>query len=98
MEQHAEKLSSLIGKDVTYVDDIYGRNVRQSVKEMGIGDVVLLENVRFSSEEMLTAPVEDLTGRRISSRNCPCFAICTSTTHLAQLTAPKRQSWLFRAP
>jgi len=47
MEQHAEKLSSLIGKDVTYVDDIYGRNVRQSVKEMGIGDVVLLENVRF---------------------------------------------------
>ena len=61
MEQHAEKLSSLIGKDVTYVDDIYGRNVRQSVKEMGIGDVVLLENVRFSSEEMLTAPVEDLT-------------------------------------
>ena len=30
MEQHGEKLSSLLGKDVTYVDDIYGHNVRQS--------------------------------------------------------------------
>jgi phosphoglycerate kinase len=60
MERHGEKLSSLLGKDVTYVDDIYGHNVRQSIQEMKTGDVVLLENVRFSSEEMLKAPVEDL--------------------------------------
>lgn len=60
MEQHGEKLSSLLGKDVTYVDDIYGHNVRQSIQEMEIGDITLLENVRFSSEEMLKAPVEDL--------------------------------------
>ncbi|MGZ8888622.1 MAG: phosphoglycerate kinase [Halobacteriota archaeon] len=60
MKQHGEKLSSLLGKDVTYVDDIYGHNVRQSIQEMEIGDITLLENVRFSSEEMLKAPVEDL--------------------------------------
>jgi len=60
MEQHGEKLSSLLGKDVTYVDDIYGHNVRQSIQEMETGDITLLENVRFSSEEMLKAPVEDL--------------------------------------
>jgi phosphoglycerate kinase len=60
MKQHSEKLSSLLGKDVTYVDDIYGHNVRQSIREMETGDVTLLENVRFSSEEMLKAPVEDL--------------------------------------
>ncbi|MGZ4891839.1 MAG: phosphoglycerate kinase [Halobacteriota archaeon] len=60
MERHSEKLSLLLGKDVTYVDDIYGHNVRQSIQVMQAGDIVLLENVRFSSEEMLTAPVEDL--------------------------------------
>lgn len=60
MEQHGKKLSSLLGTDVTYVDDIYGHNVRQSIQEMEIGDITLLENVRFSSEEMLKAPVEDL--------------------------------------
>ncbi|MGZ4862677.1 MAG: phosphoglycerate kinase, partial [Halobacteriota archaeon] len=32
----------------------------QSIQVMQAGDIVLLENVRFSSEEMLTAPVEDL--------------------------------------
>ena len=60
MKQHSEKLSSLLGKDVAYVDDIYGHNVRQSIREMETGDITLLENVRFSSEEMLKAPVEDL--------------------------------------
>ncbi|MGZ4922353.1 MAG: phosphoglycerate kinase [Halobacteriota archaeon] len=60
MKQHREKLSSLLGKDVTYVDDIYGHNVRQSIREMETGDIALLENVRFSSEEMLKAPVKDL--------------------------------------
>jgi phosphoglycerate kinase len=60
MKQHSEKLSSLLGKDVTYVDEIYGHNVRQSIREMETGDITLLENVRFSSEEMLKAPVEDL--------------------------------------
>jgi phosphoglycerate kinase len=60
MERHAEKFSSLLGKDVTYVDDVYGHNVRQSIQDMETGGITLLENVRFSSEEMLKAPVEEL--------------------------------------
>ncbi len=60
MEQHSKTLSSLLGKEVTYVDEIYGHNVRQSIQEMETGDIILLENVRFSSEETLKAPVEDL--------------------------------------
>ncbi|MGZ4920285.1 MAG: phosphoglycerate kinase [Halobacteriota archaeon] len=60
LKRHAEKLSSLIEKDVTYVDSIYGHQVRQTIQAMNKGDVVLLENVRFSAEEMLKAPLEDL--------------------------------------
>ncbi len=60
LKRHGEKLSSLIEKDVTYVDSIYGHQVRQTIQEMNKGDVVLLENVRFSAEEILKAPLEDL--------------------------------------
>ncbi|MGZ4939429.1 MAG: phosphoglycerate kinase [Halobacteriota archaeon] len=60
LKRHGEKLSSLIEKDVTYVDSIYGHEVRQTIQAMNKGDVVLLENVRFSAEEALKAPLEDL--------------------------------------
>ena len=60
MEQHGKKLASLLGKDVIYVDSIYGQTVRNSIQDLRAGQVLLLENVRLSSEEMLKAPVEDL--------------------------------------
>lgn len=60
LKRHGEKLSSLIEKDVTYVDSIYGHQVRQTIEAMSKGDVVLLENVRFSAEETLKASLEDL--------------------------------------
>ncbi|MDD1720424.1 MAG: phosphoglycerate kinase [Euryarchaeota archaeon] len=60
LKRHGEKLSSLIEKEVIYVDSIYGHLVRQTIQEMNKGDVVLLENVRFSAEETLKAPLEDL--------------------------------------
>lgn len=60
LKRHGERLSSLIKKDVTYVDSIYGHEVRQTIQAMNKGDVVLLENVRFSAEEALKAPLEDL--------------------------------------
>jgi len=60
MENHAKKLSSLIGKSVMYVDDIFGSHALQTIREMDNGEVVLLENLRFSSEEVLKAPADDL--------------------------------------
>jgi phosphoglycerate kinase len=53
MEQHAKILQRFIGQDVHYVDDIFGSHARSAIVEMDPGDVVLLENVRFYSEEML---------------------------------------------
>jgi len=60
MENHAKKLSSLIGKSVMYVDDIFGSHALQTIRDMDNGEVVLLENLRFSSEEVLKAPADDL--------------------------------------
>ncbi len=54
LEAHAEKLEQLLGKPVTYVDSIFGKHARDAVHGMKIGEVVMLENVRFNAEENLT--------------------------------------------
>jgi phosphoglycerate kinase len=59
LEAHAEKLEQLLGKSVTYVDSIFGRHAREAVHAMEIGDVVMLENVRFNAEENLTLKPEE---------------------------------------
>jgi phosphoglycerate kinase len=47
----AAKLSELLGKPVTFVDDCIGEKVEKAVAAMKDGDVVLLENVRYHNEE-----------------------------------------------
>jgi len=47
----ARRLSRLLGKDVQFVDDCIGPKVRDVVRAMHQGDVVLLENVRFHKGE-----------------------------------------------
>jgi len=50
LEKHAEVLSHEMGDEfggkVKYVDDIYGEKARNAIKELGEGDVLMLDNVR----------------------------------------------------
>ena len=52
LKQHALSLSNIIGKDVQYVDSIFSSNALNVISNMVNGEIVLLENVRFFSEEM----------------------------------------------
>ncbi len=56
MKPHANLMSKYLGKQVTYVDDIFGTYARTQIASMENGDVILLENVRFYSEESLERP------------------------------------------
>lgn len=47
----ASELSKLLGKDVKLANDIVGESAKQLTSEMGEGDVVLLENVRYDARE-----------------------------------------------
>ncbi|MDI3539686.1 MAG: phosphoglycerate kinase [Methanolobus sp.] len=53
MRPHAERMSRYLGKEVKYVDDIFGSYARSKITSMKNGDVILLENVRFYAEESL---------------------------------------------
>jgi phosphoglycerate kinase len=51
LEPAAERLSELLRQDVILADDCVGDGVRKLVKDLGEGQVVLLENLRFHPEE-----------------------------------------------
>ena len=59
LEAHAEKLELLLGNPVQYVDSIFGKHAREAVHSMKVGDIVMLENVRFNAEENLTLKPEE---------------------------------------
>ncbi len=53
MKPHAHLLSRYLGRQVTYVDDIFGTFAKTQIASMEDGDVIMLENVRFYSEESI---------------------------------------------
>ncbi|WP_202320324.1 phosphoglycerate kinase [Archaeoglobus neptunius] len=59
LETHALTLSRLLGRKVEYVDEIFSRNTVQRIKDMEDGEILLLENVRFYSEEQLNRTPEE---------------------------------------
>lgn len=52
----AIKLADLLGRPVAFVDDCVGEKVEKTVSIMKPGDVLLLENVRYYSEEEANDP------------------------------------------
>ena len=59
LSAHAKILSKFLGKDVKYIDEIFSSRVINEIKSMSIGEVLLLENVRFYSEEQLKRNAEE---------------------------------------
>jgi len=48
---HAKVLSGLLGREVKWVEDVCGPTAREAIKAMKDGEIILLDNVRFCSEE-----------------------------------------------
>jgi phosphoglycerate kinase len=50
-EPHAKVLSKFLGKEVKFIDDVCGPAAREAIKALKSGEILLLDNVRFVSEE-----------------------------------------------
>ncbi|MDR2767725.1 MAG: phosphoglycerate kinase [Treponema sp.] len=48
---HAKVLSACLGKEVAFIDDVCGPAAREAIRALGSGEILLLDNVRFVSEE-----------------------------------------------
>ena len=51
MSQHAGALSQLLGKNVRFADDIFGPYAQKEIDSLHNGEVLLLDNLRFTAEE-----------------------------------------------
>ncbi|UZE92778.1 MAG: phosphoglycerate kinase [Methanosarcinales archaeon] len=73
MEPHARLLGRIVRQDVTYVDDIFGSRAQQSIDKMDVGELLLLENVRFYSEEKMERSPEEHAGTHLVRNLAPKF-------------------------
>ncbi|MHC1787680.1 MAG: phosphoglycerate kinase [Christensenellales bacterium] len=48
---HAAVLSQLLGQEVRFVEDVCGPTAREAILSLREGEIILLDNVRFCSEE-----------------------------------------------
>ncbi len=90
MRAHALRMSSYLGRAVKYVDDIFGSHARSSISSMRKGDVILLENVRFYSEETLTRTVPEHAQTHMVRQLSPLIDVflndAFAVSHRAQLS------------
>ena len=53
LAEHAERLQVVLGRPVAFIDDVCGPAARDRVRALSDGDVLLLENVRYHTEETI---------------------------------------------
>ncbi|EHP68340.1 3-phosphoglycerate kinase [Metallosphaera yellowstonensis MK1] len=55
LEEHSRLLQKHLDMEVEFVGDVMGPYAREKIKNMKLGSVILLDNVRFVSEELIEA-------------------------------------------
>lgn len=73
LAQHAAILTKHVGKTVIYIDSIHDSAAISAIKVLHPGDILLLENVRFSAEEMLEQEVEKFSDAHFVTELEPLF-------------------------
>ena len=54
LREHAEKLSQKLGQEVQFIDDVAGPAAQERIKSLKEGEILLLDNLRFLTEEVST--------------------------------------------
>jgi len=73
LEKHAEALSNYLGVDVKFVDDVMGPRAREEIGRLGPGEVLMLDNLRFVSEELIEGESQKLANTYLVMRLAPLF-------------------------
>ncbi|MCE8422919.1 MAG: phosphoglycerate kinase [Candidatus Methanoperedens sp.] len=71
MEPHAKLLSKQMRRNINYIDDIFGSHAIDSIKKMNNGDIIILENSRFYSEESLERTPKEHTNSHMVKALAP---------------------------
>ncbi len=73
LEAHAKLATELLGREVTYEDDIFSSCARNAIKSQEPGEILLLENTRFYAEEMMNRSPEEHAKSQMVKKLSPLF-------------------------
>ncbi|MHA1615803.1 MAG: phosphoglycerate kinase [Candidatus Njordarchaeales archaeon] len=73
LELHAKRLSEIIEMDVKFIDDIIGPSARNEIRNLKNGEVLVLENTRIISEEIIEAAPEKQAKTFLVRKLAPLF-------------------------
>jgi phosphoglycerate kinase len=73
LDQHADILADHIGHHVEYVQDTFGRQARDAIEALDPGEVILLENVRMTDDELPERDPEDHASSEFVETLAPLF-------------------------
>lgn len=74
LEQHTEFLRKL-GFNATFVDDIFGQKAKKAINRVKIGEILVLQNVRYFDGELKKAPPNEVAKEQIVQELYPLFDV-----------------------
>jgi len=88
LEKHAELLRQYSGIDIKFIDDVIGPAARKAIQELKPGEALLLDNLRFVSEELIEAVPERQVNCFLVRKLAPLFDVYVNdafaTAHRSQ--------------
>ncbi|HTY47059.1 MAG TPA: phosphoglycerate kinase [Methanomassiliicoccales archaeon] len=73
LDRHAKALSSLLGQEVRYIDDIHGPVAAEAIRSLGPGEAILLKNVRELPYEQDKKTMEEHAKMELVTALAPLF-------------------------
>jgi phosphoglycerate kinase len=72
LDQHTQVLKKL-GFKATFIDDIFGERAKAAIQKVKVGDVLVLQNVRYFDGELKTGFPEEMAKEAIVQKLYPLF-------------------------
>ncbi|MEQ9714424.1 MAG: phosphoglycerate kinase [Candidatus Asgardarchaeum sp.] len=72
-KQHAEILSEILNYHVLYYDGLFDSHAIELIKKLNSGEILMLQNVRFYSEEIIDKPPEEQAKTHLVRKLAPLF-------------------------
>jgi phosphoglycerate kinase len=76
MEKHAKALGRVLGKEVRFIEDVFGQAAKSAIDGSKPGDVLVLDNLRFTAEENMEFSVADAQKTILVTRLSPHIDAC----------------------
>jgi phosphoglycerate kinase len=76
MDKHAKAFAKILGKEVRFVQDVFGEAAQAAIDGSSPGDVIVLDNLRFTAEENVEFSPQEAEKTILVTRLSPHLDVC----------------------